>query len=71
MKLLHLGNTNMDFKPFPIKHMKGQKIINTAAADLLNTFDAIFNLFQKWKSIMPRIINIKAIGKYAELPTME
>lgn len=61
----------MDFKPFPIKYMKGQKSINTAAADLLNISNAICSLFQKWKSIMPRIINAEAICKYAELPALE
>lgn len=61
----------MDFKPFPIKYMKGQKSINTAAADLLNTSNAVCSLLQKWKSIMPRIINVEAICKYAELPALE
>ena len=61
----------MDLTPFPIKHMKRQKIINTAAADLLNTSNTIFRLFQKWKSIMTRIISVEAICKYAELPTLE
>lgn len=61
----------MDFKPFPIKYMKGQKSINTAAADLLNISNAIWSLFQKWKSIMPRIINAEAICKYAELPALK
>jgi len=47
MKLLHLGNTSMDLKAFPIKRAKGHKIINAAAADVLNTSNAIFSLFQK------------------------
>jgi len=71
MKLLHLGNTSMDLKAFPIKRAKGHKIINAAAADVLNTSNAIFSLFQKWKPIMTRISNVEAICKYAELPTLE